>query len=177
MRLFEFSLGMSSWVAWQKLSKRQLSFSAMTIIEVVSIVLTILWLSVGSEYAFRQAQTTLTYIPDMIVFWLRNVSSAWIFAILLISIASAKGAIGRFLSARIFVWLGEISFAVYMIHQILLKFFVIHYPQRTEASLFFLALIIVSACIHHFIEVPMRNILLLFGKQVKISALDITLRK
>lgn len=165
MRLFEFCLGMSSWVAWQNLSKRHLSFSVVSILEITALMLTILWLVAGYEYVRKMVAVVL--IPDVFNQWMRTMGSAWVFAILLVSIASAKGIVGRFLSIRIFVWLGEISFAVYMIHQILLKFFVIHYPQRTEAAIYFLVLIIVSASLHHFIEIPMRKLLLLFGKQIK----------
>lgn len=167
MRLFEFCLGMSSWVAWQNLSKRQLSFSIVSMLEITALILTILWMVTGYDYVVRYAQPALALIPDVFNQWLRTIGSAWIIAILLVSIASAKGLVGRFLSIPIFVWLGEISFAVYMIHQILLKFFVIHYPQRIEAAMYFLVLIIVSAMLHHFIEIPMRKLLLLFGKQIK----------
>lgn len=167
MRLFEFCLGMSSWVAWQELLKRKLSFSTVSMLEVTALTLTILWMITGYDYVIRYAQPALALIPDVFNQWLRTMGSAWVFAILLVSIASAKGLFGRLLSIRIFVWLGEISFAVYMIHQILLKFFAIHYPQRTEAAIYFLVLIIVSASLHHFIEIPMRKLLLLFGKQIK----------
>jgi peptidoglycan/LPS O-acetylase OafA/YrhL len=148
----------------------QLSLSAVTALEIISLMLAVFWITTGYDYAIRHAQPALALIPEVFSAWLRTMGSAWVFAILLVSLASARGMVGRFLSARIFVWLGEISFAVYMIHQILLKFFVIHFPERTEASIYFLVLIILSACLHHFIEIPMRKLLLLFGKRVKKQA-------
>jgi hypothetical protein len=84
--------------------------------------------------------------------------SCWIFAILIVIFAGGHGVIGRLLSIAPLVWLGEVSFAIYMVHQILLKIFTPH-PQIFTELVFFPTLIAVVAVLHYAIERPGRAFL------------------
>ncbi|MBF9195366.1 acyltransferase family protein [Microvirga terrestris] len=155
-RGFEFCLGLASWVCWKRLSVISVSRAIATIIEVAAIVLAVFWLKTGfSTYGMA------TLPPTTIVGqWFSVAGSSWVFAVVIIVLATGRGWIGFLLSLRPFVWLGEISFAIYMLHQILQKIFVTSLLDWHYEWVFFPLLILLSAAAHHGIELPCRKLLL-----------------
>lgn len=81
--------------------------------------------------------------------------------------ASGRGAISRLLSKRVFVWLGEISFSFYMIHQLVYLYVVQHYGYLiTRIShiafitciSFFISLISATV-LYYVVEKPLNNLI------------------
>lgn len=78
--------------------------------------------------------------------------------------AAGRGPAGQLLSLRPLVWLGEISFAFYMVHQIIMKalYLAALEGRITPAS----PLLVITLCIgaaavlHHLVERPARAALL-----------------
>ena len=121
-RSFEFCLGMSAWVIWNKhLRHRELTFATWSLIEVSAPLLVCVW----SLKFF----TILALVPASTNMWFSIAGSAIPFAILITAVASARGLVGKILSVSPFVLLGEISFSIYMLHQILMKIFANVPPQ------------------------------------------------
>lgn len=162
IRGFEFQLGMSAWILWSGLSKHLRRESAASIYEIGAILVSIVWF----WYIYNQVVVPFANTKQVFGPWLTFAGSSWVFAILIISLAQGSGLIGKLLSARLFVWLGEISFAIYMVHQVLLKIFVTRLPEWTHDVVYFFVLIALSAVIHHFVEKPAKDWLLRLGKTI-----------
>jgi peptidoglycan/LPS O-acetylase OafA/YrhL len=156
VRGFEFCLGMSTWVLWDRYVKHwSLTTFSWTMIELGVVALLVLWLGVGF-YAVKPHLhfATLTVVFD-------KEGSCWLFAGLIAVMATGKGELSRLLSARACVFLGHISFSVYMLHQIMQKFFVVWLPQgATTPLMFFAALLFIASGSYLMIERPMQRFLL-----------------
>jgi Predicted acyltransferases len=155
-RCFEFCAGMAAWVIWNTYVRDvRISTLAWSSIELVVITMTALWL--WKYYFVINAWLSDPNLSQV----LRLSGSAWLFAILIICFASGRGYLGKLLSARICVFLGEISFAVYMAHQVLMKASISWLPKESiHTPTFLCVLLIASTALHLCIEKPCRNILL-----------------
>jgi peptidoglycan/LPS O-acetylase OafA/YrhL len=75
--------------------------------------------------------------------------------------ASGRGIIGALLKTKGSVFLGEVSFAGYMLHQIILKFFASWLPKDSVTSLMhFSALLFVAAATYLILERPAREFII-----------------
>ena len=147
-RGLQFCAGMATWVLWDSyLRHKSLSFAAWTMIEVAAIVVLGVWV--------RVYPAGIAYIPAEFAMW-ANISACTVpFAILIAVIASGRGLLGNLLKLRAFVWLGEISYAIYLLHWVLMKIFAHQLPQSYSTPwLFFGTLFALSALSHGLIEVP-----------------------
>ena len=96
--------------------------------------------------------------------WLGSEVCALGFAALIWVFAHEAGPISRALSKRYLTWLGEISFAVYMCHQIILRWLLpgeFRFTDTAQALEYFalvlLLTLIVAAAIFHLVETPARH--------------------
>ncbi|MDG2013365.1 MAG: acyltransferase [Pirellulaceae bacterium] len=99
--------------------------------------------------------------------WLRVSGGIFVYPVLIYVFASRRGILGMLLASRLGVWLGEISFAFYLIHQIViveLNYQVLNDLQFAVFS--FLIALFSAALLHIVIEMPCRNALLaIFQRQ------------
>jgi peptidoglycan/LPS O-acetylase OafA/YrhL len=157
-RLFEFVLGMAACRWWLQGARENLRAGAWTTYEALSLLV-----SVGLVIALP------ILIHDFgadrpVVFWLGSELSAAGFAALIWTFAHQGGVISRILSGRVCEWFGEISFALYMCHQIILRWLNPHVMHSNgDSVLYFLpylaASLVVSAAIFHFVETPARHVI------------------
>ena len=153
-RGFEFVLGMSAYVVWRRLRTYIPGLLVGTVLEAAAVVVVILW--------FRN-MPHLALSPTF-QFWLNSAGGCGVFAILIVAMASASGVIGKALKWRPLVWLGEVSFALYMVHQLLMKWI---YIKQLEGQIgpvgpvtVFGACLIAAAILHHLVEGPARKSLM-----------------
>ena len=121
-RFLEFAVGMVAAHIWmQKRGRINLNVAAATALEIAALILV-----VASVIAFQFAATALEaqQVPDAITLWIHFSTSAIPFAALIFVLALNGGYISKILSLRPMVILGEISFALYMLHQVALRFLV-----------------------------------------------------
>jgi peptidoglycan/LPS O-acetylase OafA/YrhL len=155
-RVFEFVLGMATcklWLDRQAFEPRQRSW----LVREVLVLLLSLVLVVGLPIVLGFIGQTWP-APA----WLATEICAFGFAALIWVFAHQGGAISRTLSHRLFTWSGEISFALYMCHQLILRRLVL--PGVNDASqalrlfcaVVFLSLIL-SAVLFHLVETPARH--------------------
>jgi peptidoglycan/LPS O-acetylase OafA/YrhL len=96
-------------------------------------------------------------------FWCLNCGGVLFFALLIYSLAGNAGIISRVLSVRLLVFLGEISFSIYMTHQILNRAwgaylgFLQGLPIIVEAAIFWFVLLAISSTMFLLIETPARK--------------------
>lgn len=151
-RLFEFGLGIVACRVWQHFRTRSESnFAIATSVEVAGLVLMAAW--------FMWAFPTLTpYALKSPVLWqwFASSGSCFVFAIFIALLASGRGAVGKILALRPLVVLGEVSFAIYMVHMIVMKI------MPADSSLFAVmsAIAIASFAGHYLCEVPARRFIL-----------------
>jgi peptidoglycan/LPS O-acetylase OafA/YrhL len=91
--------------------------------------------------------------------WYSNGGASLLFAALIFVMASSQGPIGRILGTAPMIWLGEISFAIYMTHQIVMKVLVLSYPGLEDPALVLAAVLLAAAVGHYAIERPAQTIL------------------
>jgi peptidoglycan/LPS O-acetylase OafA/YrhL len=165
-RGLEFCLGMAAWVLWNRYSHRvKARLIPWTLVELAVVGATWVWISVW----FPRLPSLG---PAWLLPWFVIAGSCWVFAIVIATFAGGHGVLGRILSSAPMVWLGEISFAMYMVHQILFKIATRHSWMQSEFA-FFLALIAASAALHYVIERPGRALLSgRFSKKPRVKPLE-----
>jgi peptidoglycan/LPS O-acetylase OafA/YrhL len=154
-RGFEFCLGISTWVVWDRYVKgARFSTTTWTVIEGAALVVTSAWI----YWCVAPVGDSIT---NLILHALFNENgSSWIFAILIAAIASGRGWFGKALSRKPFIFLGHISFSIYMLHQILMKMFFTWNQAQTVAPLAFLAvLLFIASATYIMIEAPAQRLL------------------
>lgn len=161
-RLFEFVLGMcASRVLERSVCLRQIGFVQASAYEVVFLLLVVL------------SMTAASYC-DILIQWIGQTGGMYLiqsgtgifFTGFVVIVAAQKGMLSRFLSNRVFVFLGEISYSVYLFHQIMLRFYSVYlinrFPMIPDAVLYLLFwffLLAFSAFVWKCIERPVRYFL------------------
>ncbi len=175
-RLFEFVLGMSSIQLWRRLQRFQKGKPLFaTSLEIAVLILTIAWLlkqpviiAIGSIVG-RSGRDYFVHC-----------GSAFAFALLIPVMAMERGFISKILSARAFVLLGEISFSIYLLHQVILRCIGSRFPlilsnlSPMGLSSLWVAIILIAYFVWRYIEIPCRNFLLRKwdGKKIENSQLS-----
>jgi peptidoglycan/LPS O-acetylase OafA/YrhL len=163
-RLFEFCLGMSCAVVFKNLSQSNLiskiDKGTASLLEVGVIAAIII-------YLLNIFDATKCLQPDSyglaLQEWLIYDGNCFAFAALILLCAIQKGAVSQLLSGKTLVWLGEISYSLYLLHFVILMYYLKNlasFAQFNPVLLFaaYLALTIIAAHIMHtFLETPMRK--------------------
>jgi peptidoglycan/LPS O-acetylase OafA/YrhL len=160
-RLLEFTAGIAMAKSWLRQGARALPGPA-TAWELGAIAACAGWLwalpRVTSTYADRLGPTALE--------WLENAGAFPFFALLIYVVAPGRGAISRVLALPGLVLLGEISYSLYLVHQILQATYRFHaaqlppLPDALAASLLLGILLLVSYLLWRWVELPARRWLL-----------------
>jgi len=153
-RGFEFVLGMAVHVVWSKnRASGRPSPRVATLVELAVLALVLAWTVVG----YGPAEALFRLDPTLAI-WRANAGSTFIVAIVIFVFASGHGVVGRVLSLPLFVWLGEVSFALYMCHQIIMKWFFLQHLENKMALaplwVVLAACMVAAALLHHLVERP-----------------------
>lgn len=133
-----------------------------TLLEVVTLGVTLVW--VLAMEAIASYWFGLTTDTALRVYLIQNGSSIF-FALLILVFSFERGFITKILSVRPLVLLGEISFAMYMCHQIIIRWYRGHsgeFADVNETALtasYFLSVLVISFLLWRFVEKPCRNII------------------
>lgn len=152
-RGFEFVLGMSTYVLWDKYWRGKVGPSVATRLEILAAVVVVFWIVFGFDVVRRLLSFDIT-----IGLWNSYASTCFVFALIIVVMANGNGVLARLISLRTFVWLGEISFALYMVHQIIMK--ALWLPTLDGSLPVFGPVVPLAACLiaatllHHFVEKP-----------------------
>ncbi len=161
-RVFEFTLGMTVALLWRHTTARRLGKLAGTLLELAAIALMLANMFVAARFADWAA--TFPRVGAAGQQWLQQGGTVCIsFAILVYIMAREEGWISHALSAPLGVILGEISFSVYLMHQMLIKWYVVHADQFLALSpwlvyAFYWALVLATSyLIWAAVERPLRK--------------------
>lgn len=163
-RLLEFILGILTALVWMRQEKPVNQNTARaTGTECLSILL------VAASVVVTPM--VVRSLPDVLrdsasATWLLNSSGAPVYAFLIFTMAFERGRISRFLTHRFFVWLGEISYSIYLVHCIFLRYAddailqkdYAHMNRWLAFGIYFLLVILASHLNFTLIETPLRRV-------------------
>jgi peptidoglycan/LPS O-acetylase OafA/YrhL len=156
-RLFEFVLGMSTALLWKTYSHRiTLSPSAGSLLEISALCGVMLSL----YYSLPLLAAVYGFIGPVVCEYLSHTLSALPIAALIFVIALQKGALSSLLKFRPLVLLGNASFAIFLFHQIILRFYLAHaeyfhpLPIPLLYVFFWVFLILFSLTVTYVVERP-----------------------
>ncbi len=167
-RLFEFTLGMATAEIWRRsFSRMQVSLLSGTLLELGAVAFVGFALAKATSYAGYTYQ------------WIGSAGAEWFahggvscvpVAALIFVFALQRGLLSRCLAISQFVFLGEISYSFYLIHQTFIEwvrrnsqaFAVL--PNWFLVTLLIAAILMTSYFMWAYVERPMRAILLGFGR-------------
>jgi peptidoglycan/LPS O-acetylase OafA/YrhL len=165
-RLLEFVTGMVLAHLW---SGKKAPHALWTVAEIGALLLC----AAAMFYTARLVGPARQLMGDAGAMWMMHSGSILAFALLIFVMAHGAGAISRLLALKPFVILGEISFAMYLLHQTLFSIWRAHaWPQGALGMLAFAsALLALSLLTWLLIEKPGRRaILALRGRLLPASA-------
>jgi peptidoglycan/LPS O-acetylase OafA/YrhL len=172
-RLFEFTVGMCVALAWRRAKDRDLGAGAGTALELGALALCAVSMAYMNYIAFRGGQTLLGDAGRM---WLMHAGSMFAFGVLIFVCALGRGWVSRALALPGIVLLGEISYSMYLVHQLLLRYYKTHLvefaglPGPVAGVLFMAVLLLVSYLMWSLVEMPGRRLLVGGGGTVHGSA-------
>ncbi|MFH1154088.1 MAG: acyltransferase [Pseudomonadota bacterium] len=168
VRVFEFTSGMVMAVFFGKLNQSYNPGKPVaTIVEIVSLAA----LLVGMSLNFPVQMFVNAYLGGAGKIWV-DVGNANVITVapFILIMALAKGKLSRGLSRKGLVFLGEISFSVYLIHQILLRIYGSYIkaydvlPLWISYSYFWIVILLVSYLLWEIVEKPCRKMIINLGK-------------
>jgi peptidoglycan/LPS O-acetylase OafA/YrhL len=169
VRVFEFFSGVLAYFGFTRL-RPYVNYSelAFTVLEVGGIALTLVVMYYCLHLpAFINQESGFGKI---ISFYLHKSGSFWMFAVLIMVFAFGKGGLTKLLSFKPMILLGEISFALYLVHRTVLEWYQInavyfeHLPQWSIVIGYWLLALLVAYLLHKIIENPCRKLLIAFPK-------------
>ena len=166
-RLFEFVLGMSFALWWQKnLSRKYIGRSLGTLLELLIFTLVIVVIYFRTDVV-HIVERRYSWIGPAGILWLGNSGIVCLFYGFLVSVmALEKGVISWLLASRLLVWLGQLSFSIYMVHQVLIRYYIkkadffSFVPDPVALVGFCCTLLLVAFLMRTLIENPCRRTLI-----------------
>lgn len=163
-RLFEFVAGMTACLAWRRwrhvLPKTGLAATAAELAALAALAFT-----VTEAYGLRS--TLQPVIGEALAEWaMHGGSSLFSAAALIILLANGRGLLSAALATAPARFLGEISFAIYMTHQIIqvvfLRFFdgLAFLPSQLSSFAYLASVLLVSCACYLLIERPLRSLIM-----------------
>ncbi len=162
VRITEFFLGMLTALAYNKFSQtptvHRLVWTALEIGSLALIPASVKW--AGQAIGFVQSNTANS-LP--IAEYIGHAGGTPAFVVVIFIMAFGRGHISRLLYWRPLVVLGEASFALYLVHQILLGWYYMNIPSLTGipnsviCAFYWAGSIAASIVLWRFVETPMRQ--------------------
>jgi len=165
-RLFEFVVGMTMALAWQRIHRRVgPSVAAGTVIELIAIAV-VAWVMVHS-LAWAQSARRWSFVGDAGALWLVHGGLPCLFfGAFIVVMALGRGLVSLALAARPLVVLGDISYAVYLVHHLLVRYYELHrtalavVPPRVAYAIFWAVLLVAAHVTWTALEKPSRRLLM-----------------
>jgi|GEM_PF-1586625 len=171
-RLFEFTIGFFLASLYLRVNdKLQISRVRASIIE--SLVLATVVFVIAFTVPISNALAP--YIGEAGKHWILTVGTTLVpFSLLILVSAFQRGSISKLLTLRILVFLGEVSFAIYMVHLPLIKLWRLLVPNpETGQSLeifllvvFLVVLLALSHILYAVVEIPSKTVITGFARSL-----------
>jgi len=165
-RLFDFSIGMSVALAYREfLSKKTPGLFLGTLMELGALG-TIYYIAANS---FRWRYELIDNIGPQASYWLQNCGFALVGCFILMAVYSMEaGLVSRLFRNKIFWFLGEISFCIYVLHSVFLVYGreILHMDESPMTFAIYLGTLLIAATAMWLgVEKPSRNLAKAFCKK------------
>lgn len=147
-RIVDFILGIVIYDLYINL-KNQKTLVDFTILEFLSIAIFVLFFSLRDSVTDTSLYSIFYWIPIMTI---------------ILIFAFQQGAISKILSHKYAIWLGEISFGFYMIHHLVMRYFILGNGKFELITnhyliiiLLFTVTVIAAAASHRYFETPLNR--------------------
>lgn len=165
VRLLEFFIGiMACWSFTRLRQSINAAYPIWTLAELVLVLLALISMHFSPRLiALLDWQGP---IANVLAYYLNKVGSFWIFAPLIVVFAFGKGLLSKLLSIPPMVLLGEISFALYLVHTIIIKWYETNAayfedtPAWLSASGYWSLCLAISYLLHKIVETPCRRLIM-----------------
>lgn len=156
-RLFEFTVGMSAARLFEVYGARRTGALLGTLLEVVAVAVLVFALTVMTYSTFATG-TLGRMLPDALGLWLERCGAGPLFAVVIFIFALEQGRISRILQHRLLILGGEVSYAIYLTHLIVLYAVtrMIDGPPALLSILFVGVVLAVSYLCWRHVEMPAR---------------------
>lgn len=162
-RLFEFVIGMSTALLYRKLAHINFNFFFISFLEIFFIGLLLLLFGHG----FHLHQTLFYHSNNAkLNLWLTLCGGSSLFiAIVILLLALQKGVVNKMLNFSLFVSLGEISYSLYLVHNIFLSYYGAHIADFDGMSmalrngLYWTTVFTTAYLMWRFVEIPCRRLI------------------
>jgi len=138
-----------------------------------------LLLAVGYAYNFAHDPRVIQFFGPAGAFWIEQNGFTPVFVAFIFVMASSTGLLARILGCKPIVILGEVSFSVYLLHSILLRYYesfpglIVKHPSAWLA-LYWIGVLAMSYLAFEFVETPARA--WITKKHARPSISDIRIR-
>ena len=180
-RLFEFTLGIFTASIWQ--DSKAASFDSMKATSLQGLAALLLVCGVPILIKLYGMLFEHHIIPASAQKWLFACGSAPIFAFVIYAMALSRGLFARAISSRVLVFLGKISFSVYMTHQVIIIALTANGklasfgPMSLQYAIYWCFVIGFSIALWVFVEKPSRRfIVYMLRRWTHRKAAEITTR-
>ena len=171
-RLLEFATGMAAGMVFLKRSENRSAATAMTTtlaatgLEMLVLGLSVCYFPIFKSTGLFNYIYSLPEIGPTLNYWTSFSGGMLFHAATIYVFARSAGWISRFMGSRAMVFLGEISFAFYMIHYPLIRFVKAEFWFGSNFSILYFALfglalsLTVSAWLYYLVEIPAKQTML-----------------
>jgi peptidoglycan/LPS O-acetylase OafA/YrhL len=154
-RIFEFGLGVSAYEVFRRLPPIRNPIATMLeIIAIGAIILAVTKIGIVTAFLGSHGPLPLAY-------WVLHCGSSWIFALVIALFFRSEGFISRFVASKPIVYLGETSFALYLVHLPTIWLFIgltksrlAEFSMASQIALFILVLFVEMSVLHFAVEKP-----------------------
>lgn len=167
-RLKEFVIGMLAGAAMVRsqnsMNRRGCSRILFTVLEILAIFL-LVWSFPQISSQSMKIAIQISSAPTIAALYISQTLTALIFAITILIFAASKGWISRILANRTLMIGGEISFSIYLFHQILIiwqyknPWLLGWCPESYRFAVYLATIVLVSYAIWRWFECPMRRLI------------------
>jgi len=162
-RLFEFTLGMAAALTYGRFARRIVCLRRTgTIVEIGVLMLVVVCMAYSARGAALAGH--VPWVGAAGAFWLREIGCTCLaFAALIVVMALGRGGVSRALASPPCVLLGEISFAVYLLHPVVLRGFTNHaraflyMPAPLRYAMYWAVTLLAAHLVWALVETPARR--------------------
>jgi peptidoglycan/LPS O-acetylase OafA/YrhL len=180
-RIFEFGLGVSAFEVCRRIPPHVWAIRKpiATMLEVVAIGVTLVAVvKSGLASAF-----VATHVSLAVGYWVGHCGSSLIFTLVIALFFRSEGYLSRFVGSKAVVYLGETSFAMYLIHVPMIWLFtaltkdrLAEFNMPSQIALFVLTLFVAMSALHFMVEKPCmalaKRLILRRNKQPHSNTID-----
>lgn len=160
-RVFEFALGIAVFAWAGKAAGRLAGANFLTGTAIEAAVLALTYFITYKSEKLSLFLSRLSHLGEPAHTWLSHGGTvALSFALLIIVFSFSRGLFSRLLSMRALVYLGEISFSIYLVHRLLLHYYYDHFATIGGAgaiALYCSVLLVSSHLLYELVECPCRT--------------------